>query len=371
MQNNDKMFTLAISSLAPVPRNAMTARTAPRGAAGCAGLSAVSRRAYQCAIRYRRERPTHLPPAACRLLPPHVSADMTCKDRLPELRRRAKAAGVCAELAPPSPGPPAVPEPAAGPDPLLAEIFAEVEQIRTWIGEVADNTRRVRRLHADPTYHTNKALQEQVDALVTASNAAGLKLSGALRQLAARCEAAGGAGGARGRIARLQAAAARRHYADALADHQHALQLLRDHQMRLLQDQIRLTNLSISDEECERLLDSNNIALFVDNVEAETADARLALRDAEARREELARVEAALRHVRDLFLQLAHLVAAQQDQLDSVEYFALQATEHVECGGQQLLKGTVSRRKARKKKIGLIICITSGFLIVLFVLVYT
>ncbi|CAG4949754.1 unnamed protein product [Colias eurytheme] len=115
MQNNDKMFTLAISSLAPVPRNAMTPRAAPRGAAaaGRAGLSAVSRRAYQCAIRYRRERPTHLPPAAA----------------APDLNysfQRAKAAGVCAEPAPPSPGPPAVPEPAAGPDPLLAEIFAEV-----------------------------------------------------------------------------------------------------------------------------------------------------------------------------------------------------------------------------------------------------
>lgn len=38
----------------------------------------------------------------------------------------------------------------------------------------------------------------------------------------------------------------------------------------------------------------------------------------------------------------------QQDQVDSVEYYALQATEHVGSGGTQLLKGTVSRTKARK-----------------------
>lgn len=38
----------------------------------------------------------------------------------------------------------------------------------------------------------------------------------------------------------------------------------------------------------------------------------------------------------------------QQEQVDSVEYYALQATERVEYGGQQLLKGTVSRRKAKK-----------------------
>lgn len=37
----------------------------------------------------------------------------------------------------------------------------------------------------------------------------------------------------------------------------------------------------------------------------------------------------------------------QQDQVDSVEYYALQATEHVGYGGTQLLKGSVSRTKAR------------------------
>lgn len=70
-------------------------------------------------------------------------------------------------------------------------------------------------------------------------------------------------------------------------------------------------NLSVSDEECQALLDTKNISLFVDNVRAETAEARRALRDVEARHEELTRVEAALRDVRDLFTQLAHLVAAQ------------------------------------------------------------
>lgn len=86
----------------------------------------------------------------------------------------------------------------------------------------------------------------------------------------------------------------------------------------------------------------------------------------------------------------------QQDQVDSVEYYALQATEHVGSGGTQLLKGTVSRTKARKvssatlptvvpvpiavyttgasllqKKLGLIVCLAAGFGIVLLVLVLT
>ncbi|XP_045447461.1 syntaxin-1B-like [Melitaea cinxia] len=246
-----------------------------------------------------------------------------------------------------------------------------VEQIRGWIDEINNNTQLICRLHSDPTYHTNKNLQEQLDSAVTQSNATALKACGALRQLEARARAAAAARGAAARITRLQSAASRRLLADALTRHQAALALLRDHQYRLLQDQIKLTNLTISDEECEHLLESNNISLFVDNLRAETAEARLALREAEARRDELLRVETALQAVRDLFVQLAHLVAAQQEQIDSVEYYALQATEHVESGGQQLLKGTVSRRKAKKKKMGIIICLASGFLIVLLVLIYT
>ncbi|KAL4718486.1 hypothetical protein ACJJTC_015211, partial [Scirpophaga incertulas] len=107
-------------------------------------------------------------------------------------------------------------------------------------------------------------------------------------------------------------------------------------------------NLSISDEECESLLDSKNISIFVDNLKTETAAARLALRDAEARLGVLRALENQLADVCDLFRQLAVLVAQQQDQIDSVEFYALQATEHVELGGRQLLKGTVSKARADK-----------------------
>ncbi|KAJ8730471.1 hypothetical protein PYW08_001884 [Mythimna loreyi] len=288
---------------------------------------------------------------------------MRSKDRLAELRHLARGAGgvYCDTVEP------ALPEPAQH-DQHIQDIFQEVERMRGWVHDLDDNTQLVRRLHADPTFHTNKNLQEQLDAAVTASNATGLKLGGALRQFEARLSARNDAAA---RIARLQYAATRRLYADALAAHHAALDHVRAAQLALLQHQIQLTNLSVSDEECQALLDTKNISLFVDNVRAETAEARRALRDVEARHEELARVEAALRDVRDLFAQLAHLVAAQQDQVDSVEYYALQATEHVGTGGTELLKGTVSRTKAKKKKVSLIVCLAAGFAVVLLVLVLT
>ncbi|XP_069356187.1 syntaxin-11-like isoform X3 [Maniola hyperantus] len=308
---------------------------------------------------------------------------MRSKDRLDELRHLAQQAGVYHDTV--------LAEPRAPLSKDIDDLLREVEPLRAWILDVERNTQLIRRLHADPTYTSNRQLQEQLDALATASHALGLKACGALRQLAARARC-GAASGAASRMAHLQFAATRRLCDAALARHEHALQALRDQQHRLLHEQIKLTNLTISEEECEHLLESNNIALFVDNssvaaargdgggapgaarrggaarragarralaaerarpvpaagaprrrtgaspgsrrlqLHAETAEARLALRDAEARRDELARVERSLQSVRDLFLQLAHLVAAQ-------------------------------------KKMGLIICLAAGCLVVLLVLV--
>ncbi|XP_069356188.1 syntaxin-11-like isoform X4 [Maniola hyperantus] len=227
---------------------------------------------------------------------------MRSKDRLDELRHLAQQAGVYHDTV--------LAEPRAPLSKDIDDLLREVEPLRAWILDVERNTQLIRRLHADPTYTSNRQLQEQLDALATASHALGLKACGALRQLAARARC-GAASGAASRMAHLQFAATRRLCDAALARHEHALQALRDQQHRLLHEQIKLTNLTISEEECEHLLESNNIALFVDNLHAETAEARLALRDAEARRDELARVERSLQSVRDLFLQLAHLVAAQ------------------------------------------------------------
>ncbi|KAH9640029.1 hypothetical protein HF086_008124 [Spodoptera exigua] len=258
--------------------------------------------------------------------------------------------------------------------------------MRGWIHELDNNTQLIRRLHSDPTFHTNKRAVGCGSDSIECDRAEGERGAAPVRGQAERAQRRGGAHRAaavrgvpapvRGRAAAAPRRARRRPRAPAAP----AAASDPAHEQVQWLDSIRELNvsawrvaaqLSVSEEECEALLESNNIALFVDNVRAETAEARRALRDVEARHEELARLEAALRDVRDLFTQLAHLVAQQQDQVDSVEYYALQATEHVGSGGTQLLKGTVSRTKARKKKFGLIVCLAAGFAVVLLVLVLT
>ncbi|XP_059055566.1 syntaxin-4-like [Achroia grisella] len=254
----------------------------------------------------------------------------------------------------------------------IRDILQEVERVQQWIREMNANTLVLRHLHADPTYHTNKILQDRLDSVSTTSNALGLKISGALVQLEARTrDPAAADNHVRARVLRLQYAAARRLYAAALDRHQQVLEVAHRRQLHLLQEQIKLTNLSISDDECQSLLESKNLSLFVDNVKAETVEARRALRAVEERHEELARIEASVREVHGLFLRLTDLVDVQQEKIESVQYFAVQATDHVESGEQQLMQGIVKMNQANKKKTQLIIFLVVGLLIILLVLICT
>ncbi|XP_022814964.1 uncharacterized protein LOC111348542 isoform X3 [Spodoptera litura] len=159
---------------------------------------------------------------------------MRTRDRLAELQHLASGAagGVYCDTVQPS-----EPDAAAKHDAHIQDIFREVERMRGWIHDLDNNSQLIRRLHSDPTFHTNKNLQDQLDAAVTASNATGLKVSGALRQFEGRLSTRNDAAA---RIARLQYAACRRLYADALQRHHTALDAVRAQQLLLLQHQIQL-----------------------------------------------------------------------------------------------------------------------------------
>ncbi|XP_052755127.1 syntaxin-2-like isoform X2 [Galleria mellonella] len=321
--------------------------------------SAAARRTPHAA--HSTSRPAPPPPAAV------TPSDMRTKDRLAALKKASAAHGVQPD------GDSALQLEPSQHQRDINDILEEVGRVRDWIRELTANTLVLRHLHADPTFHTNKLLQDRLDSVITSSNAIGLKICGALVQLEGRTREPSTATSnhVRARILRLQYAVTRRLYADALADHQRFLEVMHDHQLHLLQEQIKLTNLSISDDECQALLDTKNLSLFVDNVRADTLAARRALRAVEARHEQLARIEGSVRDVRDLFLRLSHLVADQQEQIDNVQHFALQATDYVESGEQNLMQGVVKLKQAREKKTQLIIFLVVGFLLILIILILT
>lgn len=137
--------------------------------------------------------------------------------------------------------------------------------MRGFLHELDGLTQLIRRLHADPAFHSNTSqslryhrittgrlvprrppsscgplvadLQEQLEGAVARAGRAGAALAAALRAL----EAGDGGNDARARIARLQYACARTQCAAALQRHHAALHALQGERRALLHRQIQLS----------------------------------------------------------------------------------------------------------------------------------
>ncbi|XP_065156013.1 syntaxin-like [Atheta coriaria] len=118
----------------------------------------------------------------------------------------------------------------------------------------------------------------------------------------------------------------------------------------------------LDDSQLNQLIEENPHIFTQDYIQNEL-EARSQLANLEARHEQLVTIEEHLVEIRDLFVNLATLVELQQDSLNRVEFFAVQATDHIDKAVDEL-------QKAKKnKKRGLIIKICIGIFLLLLVIV--
>ncbi|XP_077295107.1 syntaxin-like [Arctopsyche grandis] len=251
-------------------------------------------------------------------------------------------------------------------DSELHKILSEVERIRGWLNEINDKTQNMKNIYSDPLYNVSKDMQAEMDSNMTMCIALGLKACGALKEFETRLDRLNDES-AISRITRIQYITTKQLCSDALHSHESFLNKFKNSKMSLLRQQIKLTNQSITDEECHKLLENNKTSIFVDNYQMETKEALLQLQDLEVRHKELKKIENSLRDVKDMFTQLAFLVNKQQEQINSVEYFATQASDWVDTGNVKLEKGIQLKKRANKTK-SILICTGAGILIVLFLI---
>ncbi|XP_023722460.1 syntaxin-1A isoform X3 [Cryptotermes secundus] len=113
------------------------------------------------------------------------------------------------------------------------------------------------------------------------------------------------------RIQRIQYSTLVWLFADAVNNYN---EMLLKHQARckaIVHQQLQIINREATSEELEHLLENSEVAVFVDNIVADTLEAQLALTSVKARHGELLEVESSVKEIRDIFVQMATLVEAQ------------------------------------------------------------
>ncbi|KAK2584526.1 hypothetical protein KPH14_006896 [Odynerus spinipes] len=171
------------------------------------------------------------------------------------------------------------------------------------------------------------------------------------------------------RIKSLQYATMLKMFSDIMEDYNISLVRYHDKCLQLLQQQRMLIRKHTTYEADESETIQGN-SLFVDNILEDSRVTKEQLSAIEVRHNEVLKLEKSIHEIKDMFSETAFLIEKQGEQINSVEYFAKNTTDDVECGKKSLKRAEKrsNRHKKRKTKICIIIGIIIFVLLVIVVL---
>ncbi|XP_071975545.1 syntaxin-4 [Engystomops pustulosus] len=143
----------------------------------------------------------------------------------------------------------------------------------------------------------------------------------------------------------------------------------RDSNVKRIKRQLQITGHNVTDEEFDEMLESGQTDVFTCNILKDTQVTKQALNEIEARHEEILKLEKSIVELHDMFMYLAMEVEAQGETIDSIEKNILQSTDYVEKANKQLVQAVDNRKKARKKKVYIAICVAILLLVIALIVI--
>ncbi|XP_074031480.1 syntaxin [Leptinotarsa decemlineata] len=213
----------------------------------------------------------------------------------------------------------------------LKKTFERAEVIGQWIERVEKNVDEIRQFISklDDLSLNLRDLNDKIQSLFANNTSICQKINGKLKEFEEEQKNTN-PDSAEGRIKSIQYNTLKTRYIKIFRQSNAELENFRNIQKANLEAQLRAKGIRVTDEELVSLLeDKTDIQIFTENIIAETQEAKRVLADIEERHQQLLKIEQMLIEVRDLFLQMAILVDAQQELVDRVEYQAKLAKEFV------------------------------------------
>ncbi|XP_014240330.1 syntaxin-like isoform X2 [Cimex lectularius] len=137
----------------------------------------------------------------------------------------------------------------------------------------------------------------------------------------------------------------------------------------LIKKQLHIAHKEVTEDELMAIIDTEDTAVFVEDYIKETTEARQLLQDARDRHKEILAIERDILKIRDMFCDLALNITKQGEMIDTIEYHIGNGIIMTNKGNKRLFKANKMRQGARRRKIYLIICLSSVIAILLISLV--
>ncbi|XP_076626588.1 syntaxin-1A isoform X1 [Colletes latitarsis] len=237
----------------------------------------------------------------------------------------------------------------------LKEVLDEVEEVRALIHLIVENTSIVKDLHNNVLSHTNKDIQKELESRTYTISQTSFRVQRKLREMGKEIAAiddltlsSARNGPVHIRIKALQYTSMLRLFSEVMEEYNTSMLRYHEKCRLLLQQQKLLIRKHITREELEKLLDSHENSLFVDNILEDSRIARQQLSDIQSRHNDIVKLEKSITEVRDMFTEMAFLIEKQGEQLNSVEYFAGKTADNVDNGRTDLKKAEKRSHRHRK-----------------------
>lgn len=233
---------------------------------------------------------------------------------------------------------------------VVTKLKEEITTINVLISEIRKNTKELTALHTSALMSTNVSTDDtkMMTALESKTRTASTDIAKRISDLGRDVPK----GAVQQRIHSTQLFHVRRSFAEVMERHEAELQRYAKGLKTLVAKQISISKGKDCDgAEVEALLDAGKLNIFVDNYQILEQEAKDMLTKVTQRFDELSKIEKSISEVHDLFIDMAVLVAAQGDVIDSIEAHVSSANYETSAGRKHLKNAKGKQKSARKKKL--------------------
>lgn len=244
-------------------------------------------------------------------------------------------------------------------------FFREVETTRGWIDEIKEHIGIIRALHSNllSSPRPDQEMKQELDSRTTMVKNLGKKVTTSLKALEKgisqeeeELDSEKKRRPAGLRIRRTQHSCLLHLFMEAMSTFNTEQVEYREKCSDRMKRVISIAKAVVTDDKLEELLDQGNYgAIFNGDIITETLEARKALEDVQTRHEELIKIEKSIQELRDLFMEMYLLVQQQSDLINRIENHVLATVDHVEEANVVTKKAIQYQKKAKLKKIILLV----------------
>ncbi|XP_062930123.1 syntaxin-2 isoform X2 [Mobula hypostoma] len=243
----------------------------------------------------------------------------------------------------------------------MDDFFQQVEEIRGCIDHISDDVEEVKKKHSiilsapNPDGKTKEELEELTLSIKATANKVRNKLKDIEQSIKDEDEESQGSVDLR--IRKTQHSTLSRKFANVMTEYNEIQIYFRDRSKGRIQRQLEITGRTTTNDELEEMLESGNPSIFTSDIISDTQITRQALNEIESRHKDIMKLEASIRELHDMFVDMAMLVEQQGEMVNNIESHVVNAVEYVERAKEETKKAMRYQGKARRKMFLIIICV--------------